>query len=62
MLPDIPDALSLDGRDFITECLKVDPEERPTAAELLNHPFVRRPLEYSGSGLGSASPHVHRRG
>ncbi|XP_048616460.1 mitogen-activated protein kinase kinase kinase 1 isoform X4 [Brassica napus] len=39
-LPDIPDTLSLDARDFIIKCLKVNPEERPTAAELLNHPFA----------------------
>ncbi|CAN6928173.1 unnamed protein product [Brassica oleracea] len=39
-LPDIPDTLSLDARDFITKCLKVNPEEQPTAAELLNHPFA----------------------
>ncbi|KAF3550240.1 hypothetical protein DY000_02003296, partial [Brassica cretica] len=38
-LPDIPDTLSLVARDFIVQCLKVNPEERPTAAELLNHPF-----------------------
>ncbi|XP_019089940.1 PREDICTED: mitogen-activated protein kinase kinase kinase 9 [Camelina sativa] len=47
-VPDIPDTLSLDARDFIVTCLKVNPEERPTAAELLNHPFVRRPLLSSG--------------
>ncbi|KAG7557091.1 Protein kinase domain [Arabidopsis suecica] len=57
-LPDIPDTLSLDARDFIVTCLKVNPEERPTAAELLNHPFVRRPLPSSGSG--SASPLIRR--
>ncbi|KAH0920622.1 hypothetical protein HID58_020640 [Brassica napus] len=39
-LPDIPDTLSLDARDFIIKCLKVNPEERPTATELLNHPFA----------------------
>ncbi|KAF3521562.1 hypothetical protein F2Q69_00047007, partial [Brassica cretica] len=39
-LPDIPDTLSLDARDFIIKFLKVNPEERPTAAELLNHPFA----------------------
>ncbi|CAN7083659.1 unnamed protein product [Brassica oleracea var. botrytis] len=39
-LPDIPDTLSLDARDFITKCLKVNPEEQPTAAELLNQPFA----------------------
>ncbi|KAG7552847.1 Winged helix DNA-binding domain superfamily [Arabidopsis thaliana x Arabidopsis arenosa] len=61
-LPEIPDTLSLDARHFILKCLKVNPEERPTAAELLNHPFVKRPLPSSdsGSGLGSASPLLHR--
>ncbi|XP_056844978.1 mitogen-activated protein kinase kinase kinase 1-like isoform X2 [Raphanus sativus] len=39
-LPDIPDTLSLDARDFIIRCLRVNPKERPTAAELLNHPFA----------------------
>ncbi|KAG2250891.1 hypothetical protein Bca52824_081027 [Brassica carinata] len=39
-LPDIPDTLSLDARDFIIKFLKVNPEERPTSAELLNHPFA----------------------
>ncbi|AEE82648.1 putative mitogen-activated protein kinase [Arabidopsis thaliana] len=39
-LPDVPDTLSLDARHFILTCLKVNPEERPTAAELLHHPFV----------------------
>ena len=48
-LPKIPDILSLDARDFIAKCLKVNPEERPTAAELLKHPFVEWPLASSGS-------------
>ncbi|KAL9816715.1 putative mitogen-activated protein kinase kinase kinase STE-STE11 family [Arabidopsis thaliana] len=57
-LPDVPDTLSLDARHFILTCLKLNPEERPTAAELLNHPFVRRPLPSSGSG--STSPLIRR--
>ncbi|KAL1204453.1 Mitogen-activated protein kinase kinase kinase 1 [Cardamine amara subsp. amara] len=54
-LPEIPETLSQDARNFILECLKVNPVERPTAAELLNHPFVRRPLPSLGSGSGSGS-------
>ncbi|KAF8081849.1 hypothetical protein N665_0862s0013 [Sinapis alba] len=50
-LPDIPDTLSLDAKDFIVKCLKLNPEERPTAAELLNHPFAS-----SGSSSESGSP------
>ncbi|XP_010450517.1 PREDICTED: mitogen-activated protein kinase kinase kinase 1 isoform X1 [Camelina sativa] len=49
-LPELPDTLSQDTLDFILKCLKVNPDERPTAAELLNHPFVRRPLPSLGSG------------
>ncbi|XP_073276046.1 mitogen-activated protein kinase kinase kinase 1-like [Primulina huaijiensis] len=53
--PPIPDSLSIDARDFILKCLQVDPSSRPTAGQLLDHPFVKRPLSpYSGS----ASPHT----
>ncbi|XP_022958034.1 mitogen-activated protein kinase kinase kinase 1-like [Cucurbita moschata] len=53
-LPAIPDSLSDDGRDFILQCLKVNPNDRLTAADLLNHPFVKRP---ASSSSGSASPY-----
>ncbi|XP_062026569.1 mitogen-activated protein kinase kinase kinase 9-like [Rosa rugosa] len=41
--PAIPDSLSRDARDFILECLQVNPNNRPTAAQLLEHPFLKRP-------------------
>ncbi|KAL0909010.1 hypothetical protein M5K25_023531 [Dendrobium thyrsiflorum] len=44
--PNIPSYLSSDAQDFIGRCVQVDPNARPTAAQLLAHPFVtRRPLE-----------------
>ncbi|KAK3436868.1 hypothetical protein EUGRSUZ_C01392 [Eucalyptus grandis] len=52
-LPPIPDSLSRDARDFILSCLRVNPNNRPSAAQLLDHPFVRKPP--TSSGL--ASPH-----
>lgn len=52
-LPPIPDTLSKDARDLIQQCLKVNPNDRPTAAELLEHPFVRRTLH---TPSGSESP------
>ncbi|CAH9125627.1 unnamed protein product [Cuscuta epithymum] len=39
--PRIPDSLSRDAQDFIVKCLQVNPTDRPTAGELLEHPFVR---------------------
>ncbi|TKY56212.1 Mitogen-activated protein kinase kinase kinase 1 [Spatholobus suberectus] len=55
--PPVPDSLSRDARDFIMQCLKVNPDERPSAAQLLNHSFVQRPLSQSS---GSASPYILR--
>ncbi|XP_050263156.1 mitogen-activated protein kinase kinase kinase 1-like [Quercus robur] len=51
--PLVPDSLSRDARDFILQCLQVNPNDRPTATQLLDHPFVTRPQ----NSFGPASPH-----
>ncbi|GAB2265179.1 hypothetical protein Dimus_000244 [Dionaea muscipula] len=40
-LPAIPDHLSEEGKDFVRLCLQRNPQNRPIAAQLLEHPFVR---------------------
>ncbi|KAH9685974.1 protein kinase domain-containing protein [Citrus sinensis] len=45
--PLVPNSLSRDARDFILKCLQVNPNDRPTAAQLMEHPFVKRPLQKS---------------
>ncbi|XP_042521291.1 uncharacterized protein LOC122094756 [Macadamia integrifolia] len=45
--PPVPDTLSRDAQDFIHQCLRVNPDDRPTAALLLNHPFLQRSLSAS---------------
>ncbi|CAA0812161.1 Mitogen-activated protein kinase kinase kinase YODA [Striga hermonthica] len=41
-LPEIPDHLSDEGKDFVLKCLQRNPSRRPTAAQLLEHPFVKK--------------------
>jgi serine/threonine protein kinase len=57
-LPAIPDHLSEDGKDFVRQCLQRNPSNRPTAAQLLEHRFVKnaaaleRPIIGGGGGGG----------
>ncbi|KAL8250770.1 hypothetical protein R6Q59_034463 [Mikania micrantha] len=44
--PPVPDSLSREAKDFIFQCLHVNPKDRPTASQLLDHPFVRTPLPF----------------
>jgi len=37
-----PDKWSKDMNDFVAKCLTKNPEQRPTATELLKHPFINR--------------------
>ncbi len=45
--PPLPtqDQLSVAGIDFIERCLTLDPKERPTAIELMDHPWISRMLQ-----------------
>ncbi|KAK9111787.1 hypothetical protein Scep_019306 [Stephania cephalantha] len=58
--PHVPDSLSREAQDFILKCLQVNPDDRPTAAQLLDHPFVKRPLT-SPSDFVSPSPDYWKR-
>ncbi|XAR55362.1 Mitogen-activated protein kinase kinase kinase [Bertholletia excelsa] len=42
-VPELPEFLSDQAKDFLGKCLKRDPRERWTAGELLKHPFLREP-------------------
>ena len=44
------DTLSSEFQDFLDKCLKVEVEERATAAELLSHPFVDKSMELKTLG------------
>ncbi|KAI8997661.1 kinase-like domain-containing protein [Pilobolus umbonatus] len=39
--PEIPTNVSPEAKDFLEKCLQIEPNDRPIASELLNHPFVR---------------------
>ncbi|RCV33713.1 hypothetical protein SEVIR_7G111900v4 [Setaria viridis] len=40
-IPEIPDSFSEEGKNFLQLCLKRNPASRASAAQLMDHPFVR---------------------
>ena len=46
--PPIPETLSSEGTDFLRCCFQRLPEERPSAAMLLEHPFVKKSEQLDG--------------
>ena len=40
--PELPLQFSSEARDFVSQCLIRNPEQRPSAAELLEHDFLKQ--------------------
>ena len=49
------DKMSPELRDFLDHCLEVDPLNRWTATQLLEHQFIKKALDHSGRPLDLAS-------
>ncbi|KAG6481151.1 hypothetical protein ZIOFF_057746 [Zingiber officinale] len=60
--PPIPEHLSSGAKDFLLKCLQKEPKLRPTASDLLQHPFVTKEFEdlhpIHHSDVGEASRDV----
>ncbi|KAK3154358.1 hypothetical protein QOZ80_2BG0189490 [Eleusine coracana subsp. coracana] len=48
-VPEIPECFSKEGKDFLSLCLKRDPAQRPSATQLLGHPFLQDHQELRAS-------------
>eukprot|EP00466_Bigelowiella_natans_P020114 jgi/Bigna1/52477/estExt_Genewise1Plus.C_80138 len=51
--PSIPENMSNDFKDFLGKCLRKNPSERATAAELLEHPFLSKAQHQSISTMAA---------
>ncbi|XP_073122256.1 mitogen-activated protein kinase kinase kinase YODA-like isoform X2 [Henckelia pumila] len=58
-LPVIPDYLSAECKDFVWQCLMWNPLQRPTAAQLLEHPFLMKSGVYPGNQVLNSTPSDH---
>ncbi|KAI8988885.1 kinase-like domain-containing protein [Pilobolus umbonatus] len=44
--PTLPDHISEEAKDFLQQCFIIDPSRRPTASDLLSHPFLNTNLSF----------------
>ncbi|KAM6978438.1 uncharacterized protein map3k19 [Tautogolabrus adspersus] len=49
LMPSLPDGFSDNAKDFVKTCLTSDPKSRPSAEQLLKHPFIPQ----NGTGVKS---------
>ncbi|KAL1564101.1 mitogen-activated protein kinase kinase kinase [Salvia divinorum] len=52
--PPLPQTMSAEGKDFLQRCFRRNPADRPTATNLLGHPFVN----YSNASTNSTKDSV----
>ena len=45
-VPELPAEYSQKARDFVRLCLVRDPDQRPSATQLLEHEFLKQPEEF----------------
>ncbi|XP_043720123.1 mitogen-activated protein kinase kinase kinase 3-like isoform X2 [Telopea speciosissima] len=50
-IPEIPDHISSDAKGFLRLCLQRDPSARPTAVQLMDHPFLRDQTASKGANI-----------
>ncbi|KAJ8572907.1 hypothetical protein K7X08_009418 [Anisodus acutangulus] len=65
--PLIPEHVSVEAKDFMLKCLQKEPEFRPSASELLQHPFVTGEAQLSlpdgsSSMMGKSQGHTYTSG
>ncbi len=54
----IPTTISEEAKDFIRQCVRMEPKDRPTTKQLLSHPWLREALKqrHAQEATASASP------
>ncbi|KAK6310016.1 hypothetical protein J4Q44_G00198970 [Coregonus suidteri] len=58
LMPSLPDGFSEDARDFVQVCLTNDQKQRPSAEQLLDHPFIPKLL--GNSSRSANQEHLSR--
>ncbi|KAJ3170857.1 Serine/threonine-protein kinase 25 [Geranomyces variabilis] len=59
--PVLPDSFSSDFQDFMARCLAKRPSQRPTASELLHHPFLQQAATYNLQACVARHSSIKRR-